>query len=176
MEAFVSKLAYSKMFLHLAKYPHLACNGVLLGYKQLVDEEPRERLVITDCVPLFHMSLSLAPGIEIALEQIDAYCEKSKTKLEIVGYYQANENANDNQWVPGLTEIVAKDSTSHAFSLSLFRPNLIALKFAEKLKEHCPHSLVFMIDNNLINPNKPGAQPFYKIYSLNNQSLIESKM
>ena len=63
-----------------------------------------------------------------------------------------------------------------SLSLSLIRPNLIALKFAEKLSEHCPHSLVFMIDNNLINPSKPGAQPFYKIYSLNNQSLIESKM
>jgi hypothetical protein len=89
MEVIVSKLAYSKLFLHLAKYPHSSCNGVLLSRKV-----NNNKIEYVDCIPLFHSSLSLAPGVEIALSQIDAYCEQND--LEIGGYYHANENVNDN--------------------------------------------------------------------------------
>ncbi|CAF1588126.1 unnamed protein product [Didymodactylos carnosus] len=89
MNSEINSLAYSKMFLHLAKYPELPVNGVLLSQKSDLI------LHFVDCVPLFHGILSLTPMLEISLTQIDAYC--SKRNLIISGYYQANENLNDSQ-------------------------------------------------------------------------------
>ena len=98
MEVCVTTQAYCKIFLHLAKYPHSSCNGLLLSRKSVESsDEPgaTERIEYVDSVPLFHSSLTLAPGIEIALSQIDAYCQQND--LDIAGYYHANENINDNQ-------------------------------------------------------------------------------
>lgn len=92
MEVSISKLAYTKMFLHLSKYPHSSCNGLLLSRAGGAD---RQRMHYVDCIPLFHSSLSLAPSLEIALFQIDSYCEQND--LEITGYYQASENIHNNQ-------------------------------------------------------------------------------
>jgi hypothetical protein len=89
IEVKFSALAYCKMFLHLAKYPYSSCNGVLLSRKK------GNAIEYVDCIPLFHSSLSLAPAVEVAFTQIDAFCEQNG--LEIGGYYHANENANDNQ-------------------------------------------------------------------------------
>ena len=100
MEVVVSKLAYSKIFLHLAKYPHLSCNGVLLAKKQASSN----KIEYVDCIPLFHSSLSLAPALEIALTQIDTYCQNNN--LEMAGYYQASENTNDNQLVLSLKKLI----------------------------------------------------------------------
>lgn len=91
MDIIVSKLAYCKILLHLAKYPHLACNGVLLSKKQTNNSQ----IEYVDAIPLFHSGLSLSSNIEIALWQIDAFCEQND--LEISGYYHANENSHDNQ-------------------------------------------------------------------------------
>lgn len=88
MEVVLSKTAYCKLFLHLAKYPHLQCNGLLLTRKQASTNN--SRLEYVDCIPLFHSSLSLAPSLEIALVQIDSYCQAND--LEISGYYQASDN------------------------------------------------------------------------------------
>lgn len=93
MEVIVTKQAYCKLFLHLAKYPHSSCNGLLLTKK--ISNNSKQRLEYVDCIPLFHSSLTLAPAIEIALSQIDAYCQEND--LEIAGYYQSTENINDNQ-------------------------------------------------------------------------------
>lgn len=87
----MSKIAYCKMFLHLAKYPHLACNGLLLAKPA----KSAQKVEFVDCIPLFHNSLALASAFEIALTQIDAYCQQNN--LEIIGYYQSNENLHDNQ-------------------------------------------------------------------------------
>lgn len=91
MEITMTKTAYCKLFLHLSKYPHLACNGLLLA--KLGDKD--SRVEISDCIPLFHSSLTLAPSFEIALTQIDNYCQTNG--LTIFGYYQSNENIEDNQ-------------------------------------------------------------------------------
>ena len=95
IEVFVSKQAYCKLFLHLAKYPHSSCNGAFLSKKQSQILENNGKIHISDCIPLFHSSLTLSPGLEIALTQIDAYCNTND--LEITGYYHANENIDDNQ-------------------------------------------------------------------------------
>jgi len=60
--------AYCKLLLHAAKYPHCAVNGVLLAE----DSKSKDHKVIrfVDCIPLFHLSLGLAPMLEIALLQV----------------------------------------------------------------------------------------------------------
>ena len=89
----ISKQAYSKLFLHLCRYPHLTCNGLLLANKG--SNANNNKIDYVDCIPMFHASLSLAPSLEIAFVLVDAYCEKNS--LEIAGYYQASENIHDNQ-------------------------------------------------------------------------------
>lgn len=74
MEISMSKTAYCKLLLHLSKYPHHACNGLFLAK---TDRESNSYVEIVDCIPLFHSSLTLAPSFEIALTQIDHYCQKS---------------------------------------------------------------------------------------------------
>lgn len=64
-EVTLSSRAYIKMMLHVAKYPHLACNGVLLASK-----EKSKNLIIVDAIPLFHQCLYVTPMSEIALLQV----------------------------------------------------------------------------------------------------------
>jgi len=109
--------AYLKILLHACKYPHKAVNGVLLSGSIGSSNDN----LIVDAIPLFHQCLGLAPMLEVALAQIDAYCRGNK--LHIAGYYQANEHFNDNE------------------------PNWIAFKIAEKIQEHNSHAVLCMIDN-----------------------------
>jgi len=118
MKLHISTRAYSKILLHACKYPHKAINGVLIGQEA---PEPNE-VVVTDSVPLFHLTLGLTPMLEVALSQVDAFCRTNG--LQIVGYYQANENLNDNS------------------------PDWISYKMAEKISERFPHGVLMMIDNN----------------------------
>ncbi|ELT87052.1 hypothetical protein CAPTEDRAFT_111303 [Capitella teleta] len=64
----VSSRAYCKMVLHAAKYPHCAVNGVLLAEKRQSGE--MKTIDLIDAIPLFHLSLSLAPMMEVALIQV----------------------------------------------------------------------------------------------------------
>ena len=61
----VSTRAYCKILLHAAKYPHCAVNGVLIAEKTKGKE-----LKVVDSIPLFHLSLTLAPMMEVALTQV----------------------------------------------------------------------------------------------------------
>ncbi|CAC5398734.1 EMC8_9 [Mytilus coruscus] len=67
-DLFLTSTAYCKILLHAAKYPHCAVNGVLLA------EEPKHKdhkhIRFVDCIPLFHLSLSIAPMLEAALLQV----------------------------------------------------------------------------------------------------------
>ena len=64
----MSVQAYAKLLLHAAKYPHCAVNGVLLAEDMKGKEKKVVRFV--DCIPLFHLSLTLAPMLESALLQV----------------------------------------------------------------------------------------------------------
>lgn len=64
----VNVQAYCKLLLHAAKYPHCAVNGVLLAEEQKNKDVKALRFI--DCIPLFHLSLGLAPMLEIALHQV----------------------------------------------------------------------------------------------------------
>lgn len=89
-EISISKLAYSKLFLHVAKYPQLSCNGLLLS-----KPSKNQSVQFVDCVPLFHSSFTLAPSFEIALSQIDSYCRQNG--VEIAGFYHAFDNNNQTE-------------------------------------------------------------------------------
>lgn len=64
-EVTLSSRAYIKMMLHVAKYPHLALNGILLAAKG-----NSKNLIIVDAIPLFHQCLHVTPMSEIALVQV----------------------------------------------------------------------------------------------------------
>lgn len=95
----VSALAYTKMILHAAKYPHLAVNGVLLGKPT---NSSAKHFEIVDVIPLFHQCLYVTPMVEVALTQIETFAETEG--LQIVGYYAAAENFCENvvERAPGL--------------------------------------------------------------------------
>ena len=71
----------------LAKYPHSAVNGLLLGSKSNKTE-------VVDAVPLFHQCLYVTPMNEIALIQVES--KAANDGLQIIGYYAASENFYDN--------------------------------------------------------------------------------
>lgn len=68
-EIIVSNQAYCKILLHSVKHPHCAVNGVLLAE----DSKSKDRKVLkfVDCIPLFHLTLSLSPMLEAALLQVN---------------------------------------------------------------------------------------------------------
>ncbi|ESO08049.1 hypothetical protein HELRODRAFT_156641 [Helobdella robusta] len=112
--------SFVKPLLHAAKYPHCYINGVFLA------ECPKQKdgkvvLEIKDCIPLFHSHLTLAPMLEVALIQIDAYCQCND--LVIAGYYQANEVIFDKN------------------------PTNITYRIAEKVKDNFNEAFFLMIDN-----------------------------
>lgn len=77
-------------FLFLAKYPHLAVNGLLLGKKT----SEKSKTEVVDAVPLFHQCLYVSPMSEIALVQVES--RAASENLQIVGYYAGAENFYDN--------------------------------------------------------------------------------
>ncbi|XP_057292050.1 ER membrane protein complex subunit 8-like [Hydractinia symbiolongicarpus] len=118
MKTTVSPRSYAKVLLHACKYPHKAVNGILLAEES---SKNSDTIQIVDAVPLFHQCLGLAAMLEIALTQIDTYCRRHK--LQIMGYYQANEHVDDNS------------------------PDLISYKIAEKINENTPNSILMMVNN-----------------------------
>ena len=68
-EIVVSVQAYCKILLHAAKYPHCSVNGVLLAEES--KSKDYRRIKFVDCIPLFHISLGLAPMLEAALIQVN---------------------------------------------------------------------------------------------------------
>jgi hypothetical protein len=121
MSVSLSTKAFIKPLLHALKYAHCAVNGLLLAKDDSMTKDGRSTVVAVDAVPLFHSSLTLAPMMEVALTQIDVYCKNNN--LTICGYYQANENLDDN------------------------RPLGIACRLGDKIQETCGESFLLMIDN-----------------------------
>lgn len=70
----------------IAKYPHLAVNGLLIGNKSKNE--------IVDAIPLFHQCLHVSPMSEIALVQVES--RAASEGLQIMGYYAAAESFADN--------------------------------------------------------------------------------
>ncbi|CAH1779826.1 unnamed protein product [Owenia fusiformis] len=129
----VNAKAYCKLLLHVAKYPHTAVNGVLVAPRQR--EGDPKTINIVDCFPFFHTPLSLAPMLEVALSQVDAYCKEQG--LAMCGYYQANEHEDDNV------------------------PNEVAKKIAEKIVDSYPGGCLLMVNNKRISSEQ---RDIYTVY------------
>lgn len=70
-EILVSIRAYCKILLHAVKHPHCAVNGVLLAEDG--KSKDRKTVKFVDCIPLFHLTLSLSPMLEAALLQVKVF-------------------------------------------------------------------------------------------------------
>ncbi|KAF5397724.1 ER membrane protein complex subunit 9 [Paragonimus heterotremus] len=137
----ISTLPAVKMILHAVRHPETAVNGLLL-----CGEEDAIKMIITDYIPLFHSPLSLAPMLEIALYQIEAYC--SAAKLRICGYFQANEHLYDKE------------------------PTAFACKIAEKINEKSgPACLVILRNDRLY----PASSEHFIVYTISQGKWQETK-
>ncbi|EUB60759.1 ER membrane protein complex subunit 8 [Echinococcus granulosus] len=125
----LESLAFAKIILHVSKYPHAAVNGVLLG------DIVGGKLVIRDCIPLFHGCLTLTPMIEVALTQIEVYCDAMNWK--ICGYYQANETLNSNEL------------------------NLVATRIGDKIFENSSQGNIIIVRNDRLRSLSPEAFSLY---------------
>lgn len=121
-EVELSCQAYVKMYLHACLFPRCSVNGLLLS-----SSSTGGALCITDCVPLLHSHLSLAPITQLALTQVDVWC--SQTQQRIVGYYQANACVSDSS------------------------PTPCALKIADKIAEQCDGAVLLMLDGSKMSPD-----------------------
>lgn len=73
-EISLDTVAYAKIILHAAKYPHCAVNGVLLADATKAREGSKtQEIDIVDAVPLFHHSHNLSPMAEMALTQVGTF-------------------------------------------------------------------------------------------------------
>jgi ER membrane protein complex subunit 8/9 len=61
----ITHRAYLSLLLHTSKYPHQACNGVLLGTLK-----PSGETIVERSIPLLHHWTSLSPMMEIGLELV----------------------------------------------------------------------------------------------------------
>uniref|UniRef100_A0A3P8PPM9 MPN domain-containing protein n=1 Tax=Astatotilapia calliptera TaxID=8154 RepID=A0A3P8PPM9_ASTCA len=100
-EVELSCRAYVKMYLHTCLFPRCSINGLLLS-----SSPTGGAVCVTDCVPLLHSHLPLAPITQLALTQVDVWC--SQTQQRIVGYYQANACVSDNNPTPCALKVADK--------------------------------------------------------------------
>lgn len=121
-EVELSCRAYVKMYLHAGLFPRCSINGLLLS-----SSSTGGAVCVTDCVPLLHSHLSLAPITQLALTQVDVWC--SQTQQRIVGYYQANACVSDSSPTPS------------------------ALKIADKIAEQFDSAVLLMLDGNKMSPD-----------------------
>uniref|UniRef100_A0A4W5MV22 ER membrane protein complex subunit 9 n=1 Tax=Hucho hucho TaxID=62062 RepID=A0A4W5MV22_9TELE len=92
-EVELSCLAYVKMYLHGCLFPRCSVNGLLLS-----SSPAGGTVCVTDCVPLLHSHLPLAPITQLW----------SLLSNMIVGYYQANACVSDNSPTPCALKIADK--------------------------------------------------------------------
>ncbi|KAJ3170446.1 ER membrane protein complex subunit 8 [Geranomyces variabilis] len=96
----LSHVAYSKLVLHAAKHSVCEVSGVLIGRKKSGDE-----VEVVDAVPLFH-SRPLAPMLEVALQQVQLYCDQNS--LQVVGLYAANQGSANKDVSAATSKIAGK--------------------------------------------------------------------
>ena len=115
--------------LHAAKHPHCPVNGLLLGHGSAADT-----LHVSDAAPLFH-NHTLSPMLEAATMLVEQHCAGEGGGLQIVGYYHANERADDRELSQLVRQVHAKinENFSGAVLLivdneALADPDSVALK------------------------------------------------
>ena len=111
----LSQRAYVTLLLHALKHPASAVSGVVLGPAPRGADaggsppgSPRAGAArqLTLTVPLFHTQPALAPMLEVALAQVEAYA--AANGLAILAYYAANERPEDTDLSPASRRIADK--------------------------------------------------------------------
>ncbi|KAF7643251.1 hypothetical protein LDENG_00242220 [Lucifuga dentata] len=77
-EVELSCRAYVKMYLHACLFPRCSINGLLLS-----SNSAGGAVCVTDCVPLLHSHLPLAPITQLALTQVNFLLFLLKIKIFI---------------------------------------------------------------------------------------------
>eukprot|EP00554_Chaetoceros_debilis_P007426 CAMPEP_0194072768 /NCGR_PEP_ID=MMETSP0149-20130528/417_1 /TAXON_ID=122233 /ORGANISM="Chaetoceros debilis, Strain MM31A-1" /LENGTH=228 /DNA_ID=CAMNT_0038752673 /DNA_START=71 /DNA_END=757 /DNA_ORIENTATION=+ len=93
----LSEVSYTKMMLHATLNSRSPIHGILIG--EVSGEETDSTAHITDILPVCH-SHPTKPIIDMALRFANAYCKDSEDKLDIVGWYTANERVGDTNPSP----------------------------------------------------------------------------
>ncbi|CAI2165907.1 12446_t:CDS:2 [Funneliformis geosporum] len=124
----INTRAYLKIILHACKYPTRTVNGILLAQVSNEDDSSNQ-IIISDVVPLFHNWHTLTPMLEVGLQQIDIYANQNK--LNVVGYYHANERIDDNKLPP------------------------FGQKIASKIFEKFNDAIALVVQNTKLSPEKP---------------------
>jgi len=86
-KASIAPLAYAKMMIHAAQYPHCAVDGLLIGSTGSDGDASA-----VDAVPLFHNG-TLSPALDVATAA--AASDAAASGRAVVGYYAANEHLDD---------------------------------------------------------------------------------
>ncbi|MCO5573198.1 hypothetical protein L7F22_026965 [Adiantum nelumboides] len=139
----IGDIAYVKAILHSVKHNTCAVNGLLIG-ESTGDGIDDSRLQIRESVPLFHSHLALLPMLELALLQVDEYLCAQGGKLQIVGYYHANERFDDLELSP------------------------VARKIGDHIARYCQKAVILLIDSNQLatlpgsNSRKPAMQLYLR--------------
>ena len=114
----VNNRCLSKILLHALKHPFGSCNGLLIGRATERKGDNGEKgssninLEFIDAFPVSHTYPGLTGIMEIALAQLDAYCEIQNKKeaegqkIQVLGYYQCNE-MNTNTKLGAVGEAIA---------------------------------------------------------------------
>ncbi|XP_067935955.1 ER membrane protein complex subunit 8-like [Watersipora subatra] len=130
----MNSTSYVKMLLHAAKYPHCSVNGLFVRKKsKKEDESSRTPMQAKNCIPLFHGNLTLLPMLELALTEVEAYCEEEG--LTVCGYYHIHSDINNTL------------------------PDIFTHKLMEKLDENYGNVCLVIVDNRKIN-NEEDEVPY----------------
>ncbi|KMT18271.1 hypothetical protein BVRB_2g024360 [Beta vulgaris subsp. vulgaris] len=133
----IGQNAYIKLVLHALKHKSSSVNGVLVGRF----DASKEVVQISDAVPLFHSNIGLLPPLEIALMQIEEHY--SSQGLSLVGYFHANERADDSDL------------------------NNVAKNIGDHLCRYFPQAGVLLLDNKKLEalPKVKDRTPVMQLYS-----------
>lgn len=116
--------ALQKILLHAAKYPSHHVVGILLG-----SLKQKEKVVITDAIPLFHNSLFLSPCVETALVQVGAHAEQQGAQL--VGLYYGDYNFNATSLHPAVSRLADRLHEKSDRSCVLFIEGKVLAQFSK---------------------------------------------
>lgn len=140
------RTAVLKILLHSLKFPTTGVCGFLLGDEKIAPPPPsasppsspravagRKTLHIFDAVPVAHNFLALTLPLELALAQLQAYCNKHRN-VRVVGYYQCNERLDDTDLGTVGRRVADKAEALWPGSVAIVVSHLFAIISATKVR------------------------------------------
>merc|ERR1711998_679246 len=123
----LSPTAHAGIVFHAFKFPHCAVCGVLVG----TPGSGGSKIDVQFSVPIAHGQTTLAPMLEMALAQAEAYAEQQGAS--IVGYYCANEFISNNNMIGD------------------FKDASVGRKIGDSIRERCKgDTCMLLVDNEAL--------------------------